>query len=60
VTSLLYLDLNQLLRLDEQTGLIKGARFLAVKPDFERIRAIGLDSTSGEFESTAELFLQIP
>jgi hypothetical protein len=60
VTSLLFLDLSQLLRLDEQTGLITGARFLALKPDIERIHAIGLDSTSGEAESTAELFLQIP
>jgi hypothetical protein len=60
VTSLLFLDLSQLLRLDEQTGLITGARFLALKPDLERIHAIGLDSTSGEAESTAELFLQIP
>lgn len=60
VTSLLFLDLNQLLRLDEQTGLITGARFQALKPDLERVHAIGLDSTSGEAESTAELFLQIP
>jgi hypothetical protein len=60
VTSLLFLDLSQLLRLDEQTGLISGARFLALKPDLERVHAIGLDSTSGEAESTAELFLQIP
>ncbi|HEY5317258.1 MAG TPA: DUF3352 domain-containing protein [Solirubrobacteraceae bacterium] len=59
VTSLLFLDLNQLLSLDEQTGLISGARFLALKPDLERVHAIGLDSTSGEAESTAELFLQI-
>jgi hypothetical protein len=59
LTSLLFLDLNQLLRLDEQTGLITGARFLALKPDLERIHAVGMDSTSGEAESTAELFLQI-
>jgi len=60
VTSLLFLDLSQLLSLDEQTGLITGARFLALKPDLERVHAIGLDSTSGEAESTAELFFQIP
>jgi hypothetical protein len=60
VTSLLFLDLSQLLRLDEQTGLITGARFLALKPDLERVRVIGMDSTSGEAESTAELFLKIP
>jgi hypothetical protein len=59
VTSLLFLDLTQLLRLDEQTGLVTGLRFLALKPDLERIHAIGMDSTSGEAESTEELFLQI-
>jgi hypothetical protein len=60
LSSLLFLDVNQLLRLDEQTGLITGARFRTLKPDLERVHAIGLDSTSGEAESTAELFLQIP
>ncbi len=60
VTSLLFLDLNQLLSLGEQTGLMTGARFRALKPDLERVHAIGLDSTSGEAETTAELFLQIP
>jgi len=59
VTSLLFLDLNQLLSIGEQTGLLTGARYLALKPDLERVHAIGLDSTSGEAESTAELFLQI-
>jgi hypothetical protein len=60
VTSLLFLDLNQLLRLGEQTGLISGAGLRALQPDLERVHAIGMDSTSGENESTAELFLQIP
>ena len=60
VTSLLFLDLNQLLSLGEQTGRITGARFRALLPDLEQVRAIGLDSTSGEADSTAELFLRIP
>jgi hypothetical protein len=60
VTSLLFLDLGQLLSLGEQTGLITGARYRALKPDLKRIHAIGLDSTSGEADSTAELFLQTP
>ncbi|MDQ6605843.1 MAG: hypothetical protein M3Z06_04760, partial [Actinomycetota bacterium] len=60
VTSLLFLDLNQLLSLGEQTGRITGTRYRALKPDLERVHAIGMDSTSGEAESTAELFLQIP
>jgi hypothetical protein len=60
VTSLLFLDLNQLLSLGEQTGLITGTRYSALKPDLERVHAIGMASTSGEAESTAELYLQIP
>ena len=59
VTSLLFLDLNQLLRLGEQYGLLTGASYSALKPDLERIHVIGMYSTSGEAESTAELFLQI-
>ena len=60
VTSLLFLDLNQLLRLNDQIGLITGSGFRSLKPDLRRVRAIGLDSTTGEAESTSELFLQIP
>jgi hypothetical protein len=60
VTSLLFLDLNQLLRLNEQIGLITGPGFRATAPDLRRVHAIGLASTSGEADSTSELFLQIP
>jgi hypothetical protein len=60
VTSLLFLDFSQLLSLGEQTGLTKSAQFRALRPDLQRIRAVGLRSTRREAESTAELFLQIP
>jgi hypothetical protein len=60
VTSLLFLDFSQLLRLGEQTGLMSGASFDALLPDLEKVRAIGLYSTSGESDTTAELHLQIP
>ncbi len=60
VTSLVFLDFNQLLSLAEQTGLIRGALYSELRPDLQRIRAIGLSSTRGEADSTAELFLQIP
>jgi hypothetical protein len=60
VTSLLFLDFSQLLSLGEQTGLIGSARFTALRADLEKIRAVSLESTSGETDSTAELFLQIP
>jgi hypothetical protein len=60
VTSLLYLDFTQLLSIVEQAGLAPGTRFAALRPDLQMIRAAGLQSTSGEDDSTAELFLLIP
>ena len=60
VSSLLFLDLSQLLSLGEQTGLTPSGRFRALTPDLERVRGVGMDSTSGEADTTAELFLQIP
>jgi hypothetical protein len=60
VTSLLFLDVNQLLPLGEQTGLIGNTRLAALWPDLRRIRAVGLASTRGEFDTTTELRLQIP
>jgi hypothetical protein len=59
VTSLLFLDSYQLLSLGDQTGLIRSARYMALRTDLERVRAISLRSLSGEADSTAELFLQI-
>jgi hypothetical protein len=59
-TSLLFLDFSQLLSLGEQTGLMHGAQIAALRPDLEKIRAIGLNSTSGESDTTAELFIDIP
>jgi len=60
VSSLVFLDFNQLLNLVGQTGLTRGAHFAALRPDLQRIRAVGIRSTSGEDDSIAELFLQIP
>jgi hypothetical protein len=60
VSSLLFLNFSQLLSLGEQTGLTRGAAFTALRPDLQRIRAVGLSSTGGEADTTAELFLQIP
>jgi hypothetical protein len=59
VTSLLFLDFSQLLSLAEQTGLIRGVRFDALRADLDKVGAVGLSSTSGETDSTAELYLQI-
>src|SRR5205807_4256824 len=60
VTSLLFLDFSQLLRLVEQTGLASSMRLGALQADLAKVRAVGLHSTSGESDTTAELFLQIP
>jgi hypothetical protein len=59
VTSLLFLDFSQLLSLGEQTGLTRGAAFRALRADLAKVRAVGLVSTGGENDSTAELTLQI-
>jgi hypothetical protein len=59
VTSLLFLEFSQLLSLAEQTGLTHAARYGAIGPDLQRIHAVGLSSTTGENDTTAELFLQI-
>jgi hypothetical protein len=60
VSSLTYLDFSQLLGLGEQTGLTRSARFRALSGDLQKIHAVGLSSSSGETDSTAELSLQIP
>jgi hypothetical protein len=60
VSSLVFLDFNQLLSLAEQTGLFRGSRYRLLRPDLKKVRAVGLTSTRGEADSIAELFLQIP
>jgi hypothetical protein len=59
VASLLFLDFSQLLSLGEQTGLVRSSLLRRLGTDLDRIRAIGASSTSGEADTTAELFLQI-
>jgi hypothetical protein len=58
-TSLVFLDFSQLLSLGEQTGLARSRTYGLLRADLQKIRAIGLRSTSGKTDSTAELFLQI-
>jgi hypothetical protein len=60
VTSLLFLDAGQLLSLGKRYGLITGAALAALRPDLDQVRTIGMYSTSGEGQSTAQLFVQIP
>jgi hypothetical protein len=59
LTSIVFLDFSELLRLGEQTGLSESPAYRAVRGDLERVRAIGATSAGGEADTTAELFLQI-
>lgn len=59
VTSLVFLDFSQLVRLAERTGLTRSASFRTLRPDLETIRAVGLETTRGRANSTAEIMLQI-
>jgi hypothetical protein len=60
VSSVLFSDFSQLLRLGEQTGLTSGARMRELLPDLAKIRAIGLSSADGKSDTTTELRLEIP
>jgi hypothetical protein len=60
LSSVLFADFSQLLRLGEQTGLTNGTRMRALLPDLAKVRAIGLSSTSGESDTTTELHVEIP
>jgi hypothetical protein len=60
LSSVLFTDFSQLLSLGEQTGLTSGTRVRELLPDLEKVRAIGLTSTSGESDTTTELRLEIP
>ena len=59
VTSLVFLDFSQLLNLAEQTGLAGSPRITALRPDLNKIKAIGLESTRGDSDTTAQLTLDI-
>jgi hypothetical protein len=60
VTSLVFFDLSQLLRLGGQTGLIDSTPASALWPALETIRTVGLTSWRGANDTTTKLQLQIP
>jgi hypothetical protein len=60
VTSLGFADFSQLLNLGEQTQLAHSAGYRRLVAELQQVRAVGLYSTRGEDDTTAELFLQIP
>ncbi len=60
VSSLLFLDFTQLLRLGEQTGLGGSRAYRSVRDDLKLVRAVGAWSSTTGDESTAEINLSIP
>ncbi|HVE67462.1 MAG TPA: DUF3352 domain-containing protein [Solirubrobacteraceae bacterium] len=60
VTSLVFLDFSELLRLGERTGLNDSRAYLAVRDDLRKVRAVGAAASGRTGESTTELFIEIP
>ncbi|MBX5440997.1 MAG: DUF3352 domain-containing protein [Solirubrobacteraceae bacterium] len=60
VTSLVFLDFNQLLTLAEQTGLDDSRAYREVKADLHRLAAVGVRSTGAGEDPTSEIRFQIP
>lgn len=58
--SLVFVDLKVLIRLGEQTGLLRGGQFARLAPDLDRISVIGLRASGNKTESTSELYFNIP
>jgi hypothetical protein len=59
VGTLGFLDFSQLLELGEQTGLNESRAYLRAREDLRKVRAVGVSSTSGEGETTAEILVSI-
>ncbi len=60
VTSLLYLDLREVLALGQQTGLISAATLGRLRPDLEAISSVGVTARRADGRSTSRLTLRIP
>jgi hypothetical protein len=60
VTSVVFLDFSQLLRLGEQTGLNDSRAYLAVKADLAKVRSVGASSTGSGEDTTTEIRISIP
>jgi hypothetical protein len=60
VSSLLFLDFTELLRLGEQTGLGDSRAYQSVRDDLQKVRAVGAWSSGSGDESNAEINLSIP
>jgi hypothetical protein len=60
LTSVVFVDLVRLLGLGEQTGLTSSARFRALRPDLDKIKAIGVASTRAPGVSSTQLTVRVP
>ena len=60
VTSLVFLDFSQLLRLFGQAGFLADPAVARTQSDLRKVRAVGAVSSVQGNISTTELFLQIP
>jgi hypothetical protein len=59
LTSLVFLDFDQLLRLGEQTGLNDSRAYQAVREDLRQVRAVGARSAGGGGDTTAEIHFRL-
>ena len=55
LSSLVFLDFDQLLRLGEQTGLNDSRAYQAVREDLRQVRAVGARSAGRGGDTTAEI-----
>jgi hypothetical protein len=60
VTSLLFLNFSELLRLAEQTGLSNSRAYRKVRSDLSKVRAVGATSTGDADQTTLQVELSIP
>lgn len=60
VSSLLFLDFSELLRLGEQTGIGSNRTYQRVREDLAKVRAVGATSSGDNDQTTAQVELSIP
>jgi hypothetical protein len=60
ITSLVFLDPNQLLRLGADTGIGPAGALEGSRRDLAKVRAVGVTTTGSSRESTVDLSLWIP
>ena len=60
MTTVVFLDFDQLLQLAERTGLNDLRAYHQVRADLARVRAVGFSSTGRQGNTTAEIRFDIP